>query len=39
MYAFKTYRKIDVAINGVYAYSTSAYQNHSGAGQCDSPYC
>ena len=22
MYAFKTYRKIDVAINGVYAYST-----------------
>lgn len=26
MYAFKTYRKIDVAINGVYAYSTSAYR-------------
>ena len=26
MYAFKTYRKIDVAINGVYAYSISAYR-------------
>lgn len=26
MYAFKTYRKIDVAINGAYAYSTNAYR-------------
>lgn len=26
MYAFKTYRKIDIVINGVYAYSTNAYR-------------
>lgn len=26
MYAFKTYWKIDVAINGAYAYSTNAYK-------------
>lgn len=26
MYAFKTYRKIDVAINGAYTYSTNAYR-------------
>ena len=26
MYTFKTYRKIDVAINGAYAYSTNAYR-------------
>ena len=26
MYALKTYRKFDVAINGVYAYSTNAYR-------------
>lgn len=26
MNAFRVYRKIDVAINGVYAYSTNAYR-------------
>lgn len=26
MYAFKPYRKIEVSINGVYAYSTNAYK-------------
>ncbi len=26
MYGFRVYRKIDVAINGVYAYSTNAYR-------------
>ena len=26
MYSFKIYRKIDVAINGVYVYSTSAHK-------------
>ncbi len=26
MHGFKTYRKINVSINGIYAYSTSAYK-------------
>lgn len=26
MYAFKPYRKIEVSINGVHAYSTNAYK-------------